>query len=71
VPFFLKQWGEWCHTEQMPEGTWSRLDSAINLGQEQHPEPHRVGKKRAGRLLDGREWNEYPATAPALSVPAL
>ena len=22
---------------------------------------HRRGKKRAGRLLDGREWNEYPA----------
>ena len=22
---------------------------------------HRVGKKRAGRLLDGREWNEFPA----------
>ena len=20
----------------------------------------RVGKKRAGRLLDGREWNEFP-----------
>jgi len=20
----------------------------------------RIGKKRAGRLLDGREWNEYP-----------
>lgn len=23
---------------------------------------HRVGKKRAGRLLDGREWNEFPAS---------
>jgi hypothetical protein len=22
---------------------------------------HRVGKKAAGRLLDGREWNEVPA----------
>lgn len=21
---------------------------------------HKVGKKRAGRLLDGREWNEFP-----------
>lgn len=25
----------------------------------------RVGKKRAGRLLDGREWNEYPAPPSA------
>jgi protein gp37 len=23
----------------------------------------RVGKKAAGRLLDGREWNEFPAVA--------
>lgn len=23
----------------------------------------RLGKKRAGRLLDGREWNEYPDDA--------
>ena len=24
----------------------------------------RVGKKKAGRLLDGREWNEIPVTQP-------
>lgn len=24
----------------------------------------RVGKKAAGRLLDGREWNEYPEINP-------
>jgi len=24
-----------------------------------------VGKKAAGRLLDGREWNELPAITPA------
>ena len=23
-----------------------------------------VGKKKAGRLLDGREWNEYPEARP-------
>ena len=26
---------------------------------------HRVGKKKAGRLLDGREWNEMPAQRAA------
>jgi protein gp37 len=26
---------------------------------------HRVGKKTAGRLLDGREWNEIPAREAA------
>jgi protein gp37 len=25
--------------------------------------PVRVGKKRAGRLIDGKEWNEYPEAA--------
>lgn len=25
---------------------------------------HRVGKKRAGRLLDGVEWSQFPAVAP-------
>lgn len=59
VPFFLKQWGEWVYRDQMPEETYVQLDQAINLAQA-HPEPFRVGKKRAGRLLDGREWNEYP-----------
>jgi protein gp37 len=30
---------------------------------EHSPDGRRVGKKAAGRLLDGREWNEYPGTA--------
>ena len=68
VPYFFKQWGEWCHSEQMTDDTWSRLDSAINLGQQPHPEPHRVGKKRAGRLLDGRTWDEYPAAGQAVAT---
>lgn len=28
---------------------------------EHHPELGKVGKKAAGRLLDGREWSEFPA----------
>ena len=55
VPFFFKRWGEWApdapvskyadSTIKMDDGTYLRF----------------VGKKRAGRMLDGREWNEYPA----------
>lgn len=63
IPFFFKQWGEWCHSDQMPADTWMWLDQQINLGQQPHPEPHRVGKKWAGRLLDGRAWDEYPVGA--------
>lgn len=58
VPFFFKQWGEW-----MP------LISADEASRFKHAKMHEfedglrmvmVGKKRAGRLLDGREWNEMP-----------
>lgn len=54
VPFFFKQWGEWLPDNQNP---------AIS-GPSGASQAIRVGKKQAGRLLDGREWNEYPgATA--------
>lgn len=55
VPFFFKQWGEWLPALQ---------DGAPDHPNGQHinisDEPDRVGKKAAGRLLDGREWNEFP-----------
>lgn len=60
VPFFFKQWGEWCDRDQLHPDVWQRIDAAVNLGQEHHPQPMRVGKKRAGRLFDGRTWDEYP-----------
>lgn len=50
VPFFFKQWGEWLPDNQNP---------AIS-GPSGASQAIRVGKKLAGRLLDGREWNEYP-----------
>lgn len=46
VPFFFKQWGEYVYVKN---GFCSN-DYA----------PLRAGRKQAGRLLDGREWNEYP-----------
>lgn len=52
VPFFFKQWGNWCHPSQLPadvDGSGSFLDDFIN-----------VGKKRAGRELDDRTWDEMP-----------
>ena len=68
VAFFFKQWGGWVSQNQAPDN--------IHLGDfpsdtfEQRPmiysadtAIYRVGKKRAGRLLDGREWNQYPEAA--------
>jgi protein gp37 len=54
IPFFFKQWGDWL--PPMCEGP--EIDGATELNCSDHP--IRVGKKRAGRLLDGREWNAFP-----------
>jgi protein gp37 len=62
VPFFFKQHGEWVSVDQMPDDTAREFDAAHNLSQP-HPETVRVGKKRAGRELDGRTWDEYPQAA--------
>jgi protein gp37 len=71
VPFFFKQWGEWgsfyggmgttffaephsCRWLRH-DGTWSRKESDGDARV-----TARVGKKAAGRLLDGRTWDEMP-----------
>jgi protein gp37 len=50
VPFFFKQWGEFLPVEWNP---------ASGIG----PTYKRVGKRQAGRELDGKEWDEMPARA--------
>jgi len=56
VPFFFKQWGEWLPGEQ-DGATTAAIGTILNCGDA----PIKVGKKAAGRLLDGREWSEFPA----------
>jgi protein gp37 len=61
VPFFFKQHGEFiAHSQamQMEEFPVAETDWAYNLGDDD--DAARVGKKAAGRLLDGREWSEFP-----------
>lgn len=58
VAFHFKQWGEWCDWDNLPEDTYRELDAA---GEQPRSGMIRVGKKSAGRLLDGREWNQMPA----------
>ena len=66
VPFFFKQWGAWLHSSQMDE---DRVEHALHIHVKNPKRVQvwpdgscsvRLGKKRAGRLLDGREWNEFP-----------
>lgn len=59
VPFHFKQWGEYCWPEQMTEDVWRMVDAQVNLAGIPE-EAYRVGKKAAGRMLDGKEWLEFP-----------
>ena len=53
VPFFFKSWGEWYPDNK---GIYESAHRVF-FG---NTTVHRIGKKSAGRLLDGREWNEMP-----------
>lgn len=74
VPFFFKQWGEWrqrdCvhlsrdHAVFNPDGS---VDVGVGAGTaveclRSHVVMERMGKKVAGRLLDGIEHNSFPVT---------
>ena len=55
VPFFFKQWGEWApayQTESLHDLSTKPLDNDTGM--------IRVGKKKAGCLLDGVEHKAYP-----------
>jgi protein gp37 len=64
VPFFFKSWGDWCTASQCE--VWDPCKHAVPgpMPFGDYQDVHRVGKKAAGRLLDGREWNEYPGVTP-------
>ncbi|MBN9568745.1 MAG: phage Gp37/Gp68 family protein [Alphaproteobacteria bacterium] len=64
VPFFFKQWGEWA---PMPAGADESYEASRARGASDmavmKPDlcvVERIGKKRAGRLLDGVEHNAFP-----------
>lgn len=68
VPFLFKQWGEWAPVDPEPRtgnGTIARPDGTFRWRLGVPPTDGeiamvRVGKKAAGRELDGRTWDEYP-----------
>lgn len=71
APYFFKQWGEWVPGEQVPDngryptkqlfsGTWGDCSDDWTTEMDHGPILYRIGKKKAGRTLDGAEWNEFP-----------
>jgi protein gp37 len=81
VSYFFKQWGEWgpvgSHDNKRilmeRDGRCSPYDPPLGVARharEGLATLYRVGKKAAGRLLDGREWNEFPQVAARQGVPS-
>lgn len=71
VPFFFKQWGRWAPLLPEHEGRrdWSIVDhrGGVDIPDDRWPDEQAgevamapVGKKAAGRMLDGRTWDEMP-----------
>lgn len=62
VAFFMKQWGEFAPVHELRA---SEPGIAGKLWHNFDPDTAvcRVGKKDAGRLLDGRTWDELPTSA--------
>ncbi|MEO3947654.1 phage Gp37/Gp68 family protein [Gorillibacterium sp. CAU 1737] len=56
VPFLFKQWGEWAPSLSLA-ALPSKSTECVKAGKETL---HRVGKRAAGRVIDGRTWDEYP-----------
>lgn len=54
VPFFFKQWGEYLPDQQNPAMTTEGRSISPPWG------AIRMGKRAAGRLIDGRTWDEMP-----------
>ncbi len=74
VPYFFNQWGEWAPVfyrtqhggvavQNHPNGR-AKVENFALDGGPSHGQPGepmlRVGKKAAGRELDGQTWDEYP-----------
>lgn len=64
VAYFHKQNGEWIKQRAVPGDDWTHVTFMDEEGNIHEPtnnlEFWRVGKKRAGRLLDGKEWSQFP-----------
>ena len=75
VPFFFKQWGEWAPrdgkriklNQKYRFVWWDNDDPKEGWIASSGEQSVRVGKKKAGRFLDGREWNDLPLQAEPLT----
>ncbi len=68
IPFLFKQWGEWT-----PYVTGHHYTAVHTFSEEENIYPDgaltvkKIGKKGAGRLLDHKEYNEFPVLKSEIS----
>jgi len=64
VPFFFKQWGKWLPVEQLADDFPTCGDIPVGKYEQYDWDDYRyslkVGKKKAGCLLDGTVWDQMP-----------
>ena len=63
VPFHFKQWGHWAPIDNLPQEQVYPAKKVMHFlkGNERVPVVG-VGKSVAGRILQGRTWDQFPAT---------
>lgn len=60
VPFHFKQWGHWVPANSIDA---PKQHATMNVGHEHPVQMKAVGKRIAGRLLEGRTWDNLPVIA--------
>jgi protein gp37 len=60
VAYHFKQWGEWTYLPYRDNARLPLFKKADFHAFDEETVVYKVGKKAAGRMLDGREWNELP-----------
>jgi protein gp37 len=69
VPFLFKQWGEWLPGCQYQEGDLERFKEKAQHSFDLDTHSRWVGKKAAGRQLDGRTHDQFPTSHPISTHP--
>ena len=65
--FFFKQWGKWGPVFDLKAQTY-QFKTGREYPEDKYVPVYRIGKKKAGRLLDGKEWSGFPSP-PCQSSP--
>jgi protein gp37 len=59
IAFHFKQWGHWA--PELPHGATPRQRLELASAASTPTTLYGLGKAMAGRLLDGRTWDQFPA----------